>query len=228
MQKNPALLHDPSYAFVAKFITAHGGHVPPAPAATPAPAPAPAASTPAAASSPSAHGEEPDDGVLEHPDTDAARLPLGDRARAVSEADEERAQKHKSLGMAAMNDGNLDDAVANFTEAIQANPKLAVLFALRGQVSVPLSICSLLASETSSTSLLYPLTLHVVFIVISMCGSHVFRWILSSVLLLLSRRNVVNVLPLTLLLLYDSSAPTLQCVTVAQRWSSTLTLRKRF
>ena len=63
-------------------------------------------------------------------------LTLGDSNKTVSDEDEMKAGDKRSEAQAAMADGNFEEAVKVFTEAIELNPRLAMLFAKRAQCYV--------------------------------------------------------------------------------------------
>lgn len=59
--------------------------------------------------------------------------PMGDDSVEVTDDMMEEANSKRSEAMAAMSDGNLDEAVKLFTEAIQLNPHSALLYAKRAR-----------------------------------------------------------------------------------------------
>ena len=58
----------------------------------------------------------------------------------------------RGQAMGAMSDGNLDEAIKLFGEALECNPHSAVFYAKRAQ---------LLVSQTSNTTLLYTTMFHI-------------------------------------------------------------------
>ena len=71
------------------------------------------------------------EGVIEG-DTDEPQS-MGDDSIEVTEEKADEAMNKRGEAMAAMNDGNLEEAIKLFTEAIEMNPHLAMLFAKRAR-----------------------------------------------------------------------------------------------
>jgi suppressor of tumorigenicity protein 13 len=80
--------------------------------------------------------EKPDDQLMT-PDTDAP-LPMGDRTKEVSEAEMDEANEIKARAIAAQNEGRDAEATELFTQAIQKNPKVAILWASRANLLLKL------------------------------------------------------------------------------------------
>lgn len=77
-------------------------------------------------------------GVIE-PDDNSVPLPMGDPSKEASEEDIEKANEARDSAMAAFSDGNFEDALKHFTEAIELNPGSAILHAKRANVLLKLN-----------------------------------------------------------------------------------------
>lgn len=71
------------------------------------------------------------DGVIEG-DTEEPQ-PMGDDTMEVTDDMMEQANAKRSEAMVAMSDGNLEEAVGLFTDAIKINPHSALLYAKRAR-----------------------------------------------------------------------------------------------
>ena len=95
------------------------------------------------------------EGVIEG-DTDAPQ-PMGDDSIEVTEEKADEAMNKRGEAMAAMNEGNLEEAIKLFTEAIEMNPHLAMLFAKRARyvcgASLSMGIAELILAVILVTSI---------------------------------------------------------------------------
>lgn len=142
---SPHILHRPELSFFKDFVEKLGGNVPEPP--KPKPQPTPAAeeeprkptAKPAAATDSSdeeAVDDEPEpeidrEGCVE-PDTDTPHE-MGDVHKEVSDEDMDKANDLRGEAQGLFNDGQLEEAIQKYTEAIVLNPKNALFFAKRGQ-----------------------------------------------------------------------------------------------
>ncbi|VDL85059.1 unnamed protein product [Nippostrongylus brasiliensis] len=76
-------------------------------------------------------------GVIE-PDDNSEPLPMGDPSKEATDEDLEKANEARDKAMEAFSDGNFDDALKYYTEAIELNPGLAILHAKRANVLLKL------------------------------------------------------------------------------------------
>ncbi|KHJ88982.1 tetratricopeptide repeat protein [Oesophagostomum dentatum] len=65
-------------------------------------------------------------------------LPMGDPNKETNDEDLEKANEARDKAMAAFSEGNFEDAVKHFTEAIELNPGSAILHAKRANVLLKL------------------------------------------------------------------------------------------
>ncbi|GMT19342.1 hypothetical protein PFISCL1PPCAC_10639, partial [Pristionchus fissidentatus] len=131
----PEMLHQKDLAFFKEFIESFGGKIPNAPA--------PKAEEPKKEEEKKAdepmEEEEPaierphldESGVIEA-ETDEP-LPMGDEGKEPSDSDMETASAERETAQSALSDGDTNKAIEHFTNAIQANPHSAALFAKRAQ-----------------------------------------------------------------------------------------------
>lgn len=72
-------------------------------------------------------------GVIEPDVVDDSQY-MGDLEKEVSVEDSDLSDEKRSEAMRAFSEQQFDEAIKLYTEAIQINPKSALLFAKRGQV----------------------------------------------------------------------------------------------
>jgi len=148
-QMNPGILHEPKLAFFREYLTSLGATIPkkqeepqpaaakeapreqpkPEPSKIPTPEPTP---EPMDDSSEEEAVEVDNSGVIEG--EDLMDLPLGDPEKVPSEDEVDKANSLRGQAMSQMSDGNLDEAIKLFGEAVECNPQSAVLFAKRAQM----------------------------------------------------------------------------------------------
>ena len=71
------------------------------------------------------------EGVIE-PDTEEPQS-MGDESKEVTEEMMDQANEKRGVAMVAMSDGNLEEAITLFTEAIELNPQSALMHAKRAR-----------------------------------------------------------------------------------------------
>jgi suppressor of tumorigenicity protein 13 len=149
MCKNrPEILHMPELTFFKDYVETLGGKIPPLAtppphqekAETPKPAEPeqkPTTVEPESDSEPESDLELDMTGVVE-PDNEP-HLPMGDPNKEVTEEMSDQSDEKRSQAMAAFNEGNLEDALKFYTEAIELNPGSALLHAKRANVLLQLN-----------------------------------------------------------------------------------------
>jgi suppressor of tumorigenicity protein 13 len=141
-KKNSDILHDPQFAFYREYLESLGATIPPKSekkAETEHPPKAHVDDTEPMVTEPDEDDEPLDidnSGVIE-PETDTP-LPMGDPNKSTSDEDIEKANDKRDEAMAAFGEGNFDEAVKLFTEAIELNPGLALLHAKRANALLKL------------------------------------------------------------------------------------------
>ncbi|XP_075689641.1 hsc70-interacting protein [Rhinoderma darwinii] len=141
-QRNPSVLHRSELDFFTEWLQSMGASIP-----TP---PSKASSTeikteepvkennipPQKAESEESDVEIDDEGVIS-PD-DVASQEMGDDDLEVTEEMMDQANEKKVEAINALSDGELQNAIDLFTEAIKLNPRIAILYAKRASVYVKL------------------------------------------------------------------------------------------
>eukprot|EP00800_Vazella_pourtalesii_P019116 TRINITY_DN63_c0_g1_i1.p1 TRINITY_DN63_c0_g1~~TRINITY_DN63_c0_g1_i1.p1 ORF type:complete len:405 (-),score=118.64 TRINITY_DN63_c0_g1_i1:343-1557(-) len=179
----PEMLHLPELSFFKDWLKSLGATMPepepePKPESKPEPKPestkeegmdssSPKGATkepekPAPVSESSSELEESPESDLELDSTDLVpedvieNQPMGDPEKEVSEEDIDRAGELRSEAMAKSSDGDIEGAVATFTEAIQLNPSSALLYAKRASLYVKLSRPNAAIKDTTEAIKLNP------------------------------------------------------------------------
>ncbi|VDO62161.1 unnamed protein product [Heligmosomoides polygyrus] len=147
IRANTDILHEPWLAFFREFMEEFGATIPPKKKDThKAESPPKSEKSEAKSPEPMEFEEEPpipypsdidNSGVIE-PDDNSTPLPMGDPSKEASEEDIEKANEARDKAMAAFSEGNFDDALKHYTEAIELNPGLAILHAKRANVLLKL------------------------------------------------------------------------------------------
>ncbi|KAJ8297918.1 hypothetical protein KUTeg_024449 [Tegillarca granosa] len=145
-KSDPDILHKPELGFFKEWLESMGASIPPPsqktsqsesskpePEQSKAPEPEP---------EPEPESEESDveldnTGVIE--DNDYELPEYGDDNKEVTEEEMDAADEKRSAAMAAMSEGNLDESIKLFTEAIKINPNSALLYAKRASVYIKLN-----------------------------------------------------------------------------------------
>ncbi|TKR78079.1 hypothetical protein L596_018943 [Steinernema carpocapsae] len=133
---NPDLLHEPKFAFYKEYLESLGAQIPPKKAKEPEPMESETLESP----------EEPEFDLppLELDESGVIRadsgelLPMGDPNKEASEDDLEKANEERNKATEAFSEGNFDDALKHFTNAIELNPGSAMLHAKRANVLLKL------------------------------------------------------------------------------------------
>lgn len=142
-KKDPDILHQKELGFFKEWIESMGATVPPPtePDETPKqPKPEPKAEKkPEPEPEPEPESEESDieldnTGVIE--DNDSELPEDGDDSKEVTEEMMDQADEKRSLAMAAFSEGNFDEALKLFTEAVKINPHSALLYAKRASIYI--------------------------------------------------------------------------------------------
>ncbi|KAG8235969.1 hypothetical protein J437_LFUL017905 [Ladona fulva] len=139
----PQALHHPSLAFFKEYIENLGGRIPQKQEPMPEKntetkkeektgTPTEGVETPAESDSEESEVELDNEGVIE-PDTDEPQPMGGDFNAEVSEENIEKSNEKKVEAISQFSDGNVEEAVKLYTEAIMLNPGSAILYAKRGQ-----------------------------------------------------------------------------------------------
>ncbi|PIO76009.1 tetratricopeptide repeat protein [Teladorsagia circumcincta] len=144
VRSNTDILYDPKFGFFREFLEEFGAKIPPKKKET---AESPPKSEPKEREpEPMDVEEEPpipyptdidNSGVIEA-DDNSNPLPMGDPNKEATDDDIEKANEARDKAMAAFSEGNMDDALKYFTEAIELNPGLAILHAKRANVLLKL------------------------------------------------------------------------------------------
>ncbi|RCN28949.1 tetratricopeptide repeat protein [Ancylostoma caninum] len=143
VRANTDLLHDPSLSFFREFLEELGAKIPPKKKAGASDGSAPKAE--AKEPEPEPMEEEPpipfpsdidNSGVIE--EDSGEPLPMGDPNKEPSDEDIEKANEERDKAMSAFSEGNFEDAVKHFTDAIELNPGSAILHAKRANVLLKL------------------------------------------------------------------------------------------
>lgn len=141
-QSNPAVLHRSELGFFTEWLQSMGASIPsPPPKASP---PEPSQEEPVKENNippEKAESEESDleidnEGVIA-PDEEPPQE-MGDDDLEVTEEMMDQANEKKSEAITALGNGELQNAIGLFTEAIKLNPHLAILYAKRASVYVKL------------------------------------------------------------------------------------------
>jgi len=149
-QAKPEILHLPEMKFYRDYLESLGAKIPP-PAQSPKEEPrakTPPAQKPASpiiVDEPEEIDEESAESELEldqtgviPPDTEEP-LPMGDTSIEATEERMEQADEKRSAAANAFSEGNFEDALKLFTEAIELNPGSALLHAKRANVLLKLN-----------------------------------------------------------------------------------------
>ncbi|XP_018617097.1 hsc70-interacting protein-like [Scleropages formosus] len=139
---NPSVLHLPELSFFRDWLQGMGATIPPPAQKEEAPTSPKEeeASSSAAPEPPLLESEESEleidmDGVIE-PDNDEPQEIGEPEDIEVTEEMMDKANEKKMEAIVALGEGELDKALALFTEAIKLNPRLAILFAKRASVYI--------------------------------------------------------------------------------------------
>ncbi|CAG9530613.1 unnamed protein product [Cercopithifilaria johnstoni] len=140
-KSKPAILHEPKFQFYRDYLESLGAKLPPLP------------KEPSETKSSADHNEEspineeevePEEkldldmsGVIKGEEDES--LPMGDDNKEITEEDMEKATEQRVLAVNAFNEGNYEEAVMHFTNAIKLNPGLAVLHAKRANALLKLN-----------------------------------------------------------------------------------------
>ncbi|KAK6740591.1 hypothetical protein RB195_008816 [Necator americanus] len=144
VRKNTDILHEPSLGFFREFLEELGAKIPPMKSKTEGTSGTPP-KTEAKEPEPEPMEEEPpipfpsdidNSGVIEEDRGDP--LPMGDPNKEATDEEIERANEERDKAMAAFSEGNFEDAVKHFTDAIELNPGSAILHAKRANVLLKL------------------------------------------------------------------------------------------
>ncbi|VDN04944.1 unnamed protein product [Thelazia callipaeda] len=144
-KSNPAILHEPKFAFYKEYLESLGAEIP-----SPTTKPEARSSSEAADKHEEpTKGEEKEEseeepeleldmsGVIKGEEDEP--LPMGDINKEVTDEDVEKANEQRALAMQALNNGNFEKAVEHFTTAIEVNPGSAILHAKRASVLLKLN-----------------------------------------------------------------------------------------
>ncbi|KAJ0000746.1 hypothetical protein NQD34_005766 [Periophthalmus magnuspinnatus] len=146
-QSNPGILHLPEMSFFRTWMQSMGATIPPAPkmgdsckGGCPCDAPPAAAAAPEPGPLTESESEESEieidnDGVIE-PDTDVPEDMEDLEDIEVTDEMMDQANEKKMEAITALGEGDLQKALNLFTEAIQLNPCLAILYAKRASVYI--------------------------------------------------------------------------------------------
>ncbi|XP_048538599.1 FAM10 family protein At4g22670-like [Triticum urartu] len=155
-KKDPALLVDPSLAFLRDYLTSLGADLPAAAAAKSGPKvpthPTPLISVPINEEDgtdmrdPTVETDELDADIVEsdlelegdvvQPDHSDAPQKMGDPSFEVTEESRDASQKEKGMATEAISEGKLQEAVEHLTKAILLNPTSAMMYATRASVFI--------------------------------------------------------------------------------------------
>ncbi|XP_040873898.1 TPR repeat-containing thioredoxin TDX isoform X1 [Glycine max] len=134
-KSNPSLLHNPSLSFFKTYLLSLGARIPPQPKTEPGDFDD-KSDPPLSAQNDIVESDiELDNADVVEPDNDPPQK-MGDPSAEITEEQRDAAQLAKSKAVDAMSQGNLDEALAQLTEAILLNPQSAILYATRGTLCV--------------------------------------------------------------------------------------------
>uniref|UniRef100_A0A7I4YDW0 STI1 domain-containing protein n=1 Tax=Haemonchus contortus TaxID=6289 RepID=A0A7I4YDW0_HAECO len=145
VRSNTDILHDPKFGFFREFMEEFGAKIPPKKKDTSSGAQHEGQAKEREPEPMDVEEEPPipyptdidNTGVIEA-DDNSDPLPMGDPNKEASDDDIEKANEARDKAMAAFSEGNMDDALKYFTEAIELNPGLAILHAKRANVLLKL------------------------------------------------------------------------------------------
>lgn len=136
-KSNPSLLHNPSLSFFKTYLLSLGARIPPQPKTEPGDFDD-KSDPPLSAQNDIVESDiELDNADVVEPDNDPPQK-MGDPSAEITEEQRDAAQLAKSKAVDAMSQGNLDEALAQLTEAILLNPQLAILYATRASIYMKL------------------------------------------------------------------------------------------
>ncbi|KJH46413.1 tetratricopeptide repeat protein [Dictyocaulus viviparus] len=142
IRANTDLLHDPSLQFFREFMEEFGAAIPPkkkVETETASEANSKFSETePMEEESPIPYPSDIDNSGVIEADHDNTSLPMGDPNKEASDEDLEKANEERDKAQEAFSQGNFDDALKHFTEAIELNPGSAILHAKRASVLLKL------------------------------------------------------------------------------------------
>lgn len=144
-KKNPAILHQPRFAFYKEYLESLGAKLPPIPAEEEEVKPEIEEH-----SAPNPSGGEEEEPMEDLPELELDMsgviegeqdepLSMGDLNREPSEEELEKANEFRSSATAALSEGNYAKAVEDFTEAIKLNSSSAILHAKRASALLQMS-----------------------------------------------------------------------------------------
>lgn len=137
------MLYDPAFGFFREFMEEFGAKIPPRKKGNAEPKSKPEAKTtteevPMEEDPPIPYPSDIDNSGVIEPDDNSTPLPMGDPEKELTDEDLEKANEIRDKAAAALSEGNFDDALSYFTEAIQLNPGSAMLHAKRASVLLKL------------------------------------------------------------------------------------------
>ncbi|KAL3002430.1 hypothetical protein AAZX31_08G054100 [Glycine max] len=138
-KSNPSLLHNPSLSFFKTYLLSLGARIPPQPKTEPGDFDD-KSDPPLSAQNDIVESDiELDNADVVEPDNDPPQK-MGDPSAEITEEQRDAAQLAKSKAVDAMSQGkcNLDEALAQLTEAILLNPQSAILYATRASIYMKL------------------------------------------------------------------------------------------
>uniref|UniRef100_A0A8C5XLS5 STI1 domain-containing protein n=1 Tax=Microcebus murinus TaxID=30608 RepID=A0A8C5XLS5_MICMU len=130
------ILHTEEMRFLREWVESMGGKVPPATQKAKSEENAEENIQTEERSSEESDLEIDNEGVIE-PDTDAPQE-MGDENVGITKEMMDQANDKKVAAIEALNDGELQEAIDLFTDAIKLNPRLAILYAKRASVFIKL------------------------------------------------------------------------------------------
>lgn len=140
LKASPDLLHDPSISFFKEYLLSLDATIPPlvTPQKEKEPEPEPTPAQPEPEPEPMEDSSEDEEsveldntGVLE--EDPLLDLSMGDDSKQPTDEEMDKSGDLRAQAMCAMSDGNAEEALKLFTEAIELNPHAAALFAKRSQ-----------------------------------------------------------------------------------------------
>ncbi|XP_071452951.1 putative protein FAM10A4 [Hetaerina americana] len=147
----PQILHHSELAFFKEFVEFFGGKIPPKTEQKAEPKPEKPKEQPKEGTNPEpeekilSEGSDSEESVVEldnegviEPDTDEPQPMGGDFEKEVSEDDQTKSDEKKREAISQFSEGNVEEAVKLYTEAIMLNPASAILYAKRGQCYIRL------------------------------------------------------------------------------------------
>lgn len=143
-RQKPSIIHSPPLAFFKSYLESIGASLPLREPMDPTPPPPKAQAEPEAEAADEAVESDADsdlefdlEGCIE-PDADDPAQVMGDPDKVPTEEDVDKAEETRMGAMSELSQGNIAEAVALFSQAIELNPSSAVLYVKRGQAYLKL------------------------------------------------------------------------------------------